>query len=381
MPVLRLSKVAVPDMRIVELVNNLQFGGVERQVVDIAEAFQSRGHDVRVICLRGSGPLEERLLQRGMEVLPLLKKEGPDIGVFLRLAEYLRRNKIDVVHSHNPLVHHYAVVASRLAGTPVVVNTIHGINNIASPPGFAERLYALMVRWSDAAVAVCPMATRTFLAGGVIPADKLLTINNGIPQEEYLRLAPPSPGAQGLVFGIVGRLVPIKDHASLLNAFKILLGSHPSSKLRILGDGPLRGSLEKQAADLGIQHAVNFVGYSADVPGFLTAVDVAVLTSVSEGLPLSVLEAMAAARPVVGTSVGGMADLIEEGETGWLCPPSDPVRLASALRIAAESGSDRLVAMGSKARGLVEQHYSLERMIVEYEAMFRAIRLRKGHGA
>lgn len=357
-------------MRIVELVNNLQFGGVERQVVDVAGAFQDRGHDVRVLCLRGDGPLAQDLQQRGIEVLPLRKKEGPDIGVFLRLARYLRRNRIDVVHSHNPLVHHYAVVASRLAGVPVVFNTIHGINNIASPPGFAERLYAAMVRLSDAAIAVCPMANRVFRAGGVIPADRLITINNGIPQEGYLGLPPREAVQGGIVFGMVGRLVPIKDHATLLDAFAQLLEDSPESRLRILGDGPLRGSLENHAKRRGIDHAVSFVGYSADVTGFLSTVDVAVLSSVSEGLPLSVLEAMAAGRPAVGTSVGGMPDLVENDVTGWLCQPSDPAGLAAALRLAVRAGRERLVEMGAKARALVRAEYSLERMMDEYETLF-----------
>lgn len=365
-------------MRIVELVNNLQFGGVERQVVDVAGAFQDRGHDVRVLCLRGSGPLAPALQDRGVEVLALQKKEGPDLGVFLRMADYLRRNRIDVVHSHNPLVHHYAVVASRLAGVPVVFNTIHGIDNLASPPGFAEKLYAAMIRWSDASVAVCPMAHRAFIAGGVIPPDRLITINNGISQAAYLKLEQRISGDGNIVFGIVGRLVPVKDHSLLLDAFQRLLQRQPACRLRILGDGPLRESLEQQAQRNGIKHATEFVGYSADVPAFLATVDVAVLTSVSEGLPLSILEAMAAARPVVGTAVGGMPDLIEEGVTGWLCPPGDPDGLASALGQAVAAGRDRLASMGARARELAADQYSLDRMIDEYENLFRQACLKKG---
>lgn len=357
-------------MRIVELVNNLDFGGVERQVVDLATSLRARGHEVSIVCLRGRGTLADEVELQGIAVYPLEKPEGPDLGALVRLVRHLRASGAEVVHSHNPLVHHYAVIGGRLAGVGVVVNTIHGLGNLAQRTGLAERLYSLMCRFSSRIVAVCPMALREFRAGGVIPASRLVAINNGIPLAKLLDI-PPRQDDGAVVFGIVGRLVPVKDHQSLLHAFALLRAKRPATRLAILGDGPLRAELEALAQRLGIADAVRFQGYSADVAGFLASVDVSVICSTSEGLPLSVLEAMAAARPIVGTAVGGIPDLIEGGDCGWLCPPGDSAALAGALCAAADAGIPDLRARGESGRRHAAESYSLERMTLEYETLFR----------
>jgi glycosyltransferase involved in cell wall biosynthesis len=359
-------------MRILQLVNSLDFGGTERLVVDLATALQSRGHRLHVVCLRNRGNLAEMLERAGVEVYALDKAEGPSVQTLWRFVGYLKRQHIEVIHTHNPLVHHYGVLGGRLAGIRAVVNTIHGIGNLSASPGFKEFLYSRMCRLSSRIVAVCPMAHRTFAKGGVIPTPKLIAINNGIHVESFLGVEPAA-AQPGAVFGIVGRLVPVKNHRSLLEAFAAVLPTHPDSRLEILGDGPLRAALEQRVSELGIAERVTFRGYGSDVSGFMRDIDIAVLCSDSEGLPLSVLEAMASGLPVVGTDVGGMRDLIEGGECGWICPPGSVTALASALLAAASTKTSERRAMGERGRAHVAEHYSLERMTVEYEQLFTEI--------
>jgi glycosyltransferase involved in cell wall biosynthesis len=359
-------------MRIAELVNTLEFGGTERLAVDLARSLQVLGHRLHVVCLRGSGPLARPLEQAGIEVLALDKPEGPSGRALKTLTAFLRSKRIEVVHTHNPLVHHYGVAGGWLAAVPVVVNTIHGIRNISTRIGAKEFLYSLTCRLSDRIVAVCPMAYRTFAASKVIPRSKLITINNGIPLEPFLQVT--ARRALGdFVFGIVGRLEPVKDHRSLLEGFAIVLRQHAACRLEILGDGPERANLEQTALALNIAHRVTFRGFSNDVAGFLQGTDTIVLSSTSEALPLGLLEAMGAARPIIGTAVGGVPDLIEGGACGWLCPPSRPELLAAAMSKAVSSGTAEREEMGRRGRAHATAEYSLQRMTSEYERLFQLL--------
>ncbi len=359
-------------MRIVELVNNLEIGGTERLVVDLSVALQRKGHVLTVVCLRGKGPLVRPLEQAGIEVLALDKREGPSPAVVWRLVRHLRQRQIQVVHTHNPLVHHYGLVAGRLAGAGVIINTVHGLGNVAQKPGAKELLYSLTCRFSNGVVAVCPMAYRSFREGGIIPAGKLVAINNGIPVDDFVTVQS-RPVDGNFVFGIVGRLVPVKNHQSLLEAFALVVRAKPNVRLEVLGDGPLHTQLQAQAAALGIAEQVQFHGYHSDVPGFLGQIDCAMLCSLSEGLPLSILEAMAAGRPVIGTAVGGMPDLVNEACCGWVCQADRPADLAELmLRMEAASAEER-AAMGARARQLAVEQYSLDRMAAEHEQLFERL--------
>jgi glycosyltransferase involved in cell wall biosynthesis len=364
-------------MRIVQLVNNLEVGGTERLVVDLASSLHARGHEVSIVCLRAGRALAPIVEKVGIEVFSLNKPEGPRPGVLFDFMRYLKKRRVDVVHSHNPLVHHYAVLAGRLARVPVIVNTIHGIGNISEKVGLKERLYRISCLMSSRVVAVCPMALRTFAAGSVIPRSKLMAINNGIPLESFVGIQREERHA-GFTFGTVGRLVPVKDHRTLLRAFKDVVSQRADSRLEVLGDGPLRAELEAYAADLGIASAVRFHGYSSDVAGFLATIDAFILCSVSEGLPLGVLEAMATALPIVGTDVGGMRDLLEGGHCGWVVPPSNASELARALLSAAATTAVERRDMGLRARQHVTLDYSQSRMTEEYERLFVELLGRQG---
>jgi glycosyltransferase involved in cell wall biosynthesis len=353
-------------MRILELVNSLEIGGAEKLVTDLSCALTAKGHSVYVACLRRVGPLAGVLETSGIEVIELRKDEGFSFRTARTLSEWARARRVDIMHTHNPLVHHYGALSARLAGVPVVVNTVHGPGNIRTFDA-SMLLFDLSCLWSDRVVPCCNavaqhLKLRTFIAG-----RRPTVIYNGIQVNAFQSISPRNPDGM-FVFGAVGRLAPVKDHMSLLEAFARVHKSYPNCRLDLLGDGPLRGILESRARALDISDFVQFLGSGLQVAQFLSKIDAFVMSSLSEGLPLTVLEAMASGLPVVATSVGAIPEMLDAAQCGWLSRPSDPGDLAVAMS-AAVSASD-LRERGARARSYVQKHYSVEQMTQGYEDLF-----------
>lgn len=365
------------SLRIVELVDSLAVGGTERMVVHLSRGLQARGHEVAVVCLRTLGPLAEPLQTSGIRTLALDKPEGLHWPTMAALRRFLDDFRPAVVHTHNPLVHHYGVWAGRRARVPLIVSTVHGIGNIGGSIK-SDAVFAASCLATDSIVAVCRMARDRFAAHPLLPAYKLRTVYNGIPLEPYLAI-PPLPGplpapspSRPLVFGAVGRLVPVKDHATLLRAFALLATQHTHCRLEFLGGGILRDGLQRLACELGLAGRVVFQGERAETRDFYESIDVYVMSSVSEGLPMTLLEAMASARPIVSSAVGGIPELVEGARAGWLCPPSSAEAMAASLASALTAPD--LAARGIRARHLVQQCGSLDAMVSGYEEIFSAAR-------
>jgi glycosyltransferase involved in cell wall biosynthesis len=356
-------------MRIVELVDTLGVGGTEQMVSHLAKSLSARGHQTSVVCLRITGPLAQPLESTGIEVIALHKPEGFHFPTALKLARLLKERNVDVVHTHNPLVHHYGVIAGRLSRAGAVVNTLHGIGNLGRF-GKAEAIFGISSFMTDRIVAVCRKAQDVFGENIAVPSRKLTLIYNGIPLHSFLEIPLRLPRRE-FVFGAVGRLVPVKDHGSLLKAFQIVVRRYPHCRLEILGDGVLRQSLLDTIRSCGLEHSATLRGASHDVAGFLAGIDVFAMCSLSEGLPLTVLEAMAAGLPVVSTAVGGIPELVEGSQCGWLCDPGRSDQLAEAMMLAVESADLR--ERGARARAYAAQHCSLAEMTNQYEGLFRKL--------
>ncbi len=364
-------------MKILELVNSLEIGGAEKMVVDLSQALAAEGHTVTVACLRRAGPLARHLEQSRIEVLELCKPEGFRLETARKLASHLKVRAIEVVHTHNPLVHHYGVFSARLARVPVTVTTVHGPANIqARTP--STLLFELSCLWSDRVVSCCGTVEQHLKNATMIAGRRSVVIRNGIPLDAFDRTACKEPNSV-FTFGAVGRLVPVKDHLTLLEAFARVRKSQPHCRLEILGDGPLRGELESRVQALRMADSVRLLGDGLQVPAFLSDIDAFVLSSVSEGLPLTVLEAMGAGRPIVATAVGAIPELLEAAQCGWLAKPQDPEELAAAL-LAAAAAPD-LRARGERGRAYVRRAYSVAGMAAEYEALFLRLLDRRAAGA
>ena len=343
-------------------------------VVDLARGLKTMGHSVTIFCLRTAGPLLEPARQAGIEVIPLDKQNVLSFHAVANMVHSLRQRRIDVVHTHNPLVHHYGTAAARLAGVPVVVNTFHGPGNLAGF-GRTQAIFDVTCLASDRVVACCQAVGEHLRRVTIVARRQLAVIPNGIPLEPYTRLSRNSH-SKGTVFGAVGRLVPVKDHGTLLRAFAIAAASLPDMTLEFLGDGPLMGALETTARELGIGDRVVFHGATLDVAAFLAHLDVFVLSSLSEGLPLTLIEAMAAGLPVVATAVGAIPEMVSEAGNGWLCNPAAPDELAKALVSAAQC--DSRIERGLRGRRYAIQCNSAEVMTKAYETLFEHLLAERG---
>jgi glycosyltransferase involved in cell wall biosynthesis len=357
-------------MRILELINNLEIGGAERMVVDLSIGLQQRGHQVTVACLRETGPLAAILNDAGIEVIALGKASGISPRTVRALARQLTDHEIDVVHTHNPIVHHYGTSSARLARVPLAINTLHGPGNL-NGMGAAEMIFEVTCLFSDCVVACCQAVHSHLHKLTTIAHRRSVVIPNGIAVERFTSIAAPTVGSE-IVFGTVGRLVPVKDHTSLLQAFAAARPRLPRpARLELLGDGPMRESLERQAIELGISDSVHFHGSTLDVAAFLERIDVFILCSSSEGLPLTLLEAMASARPVIGTRVGAIPEIVKGADCGFLIAPGNPAELSEALVRAAECGD--LEQKGIRARRHVLDRYSIDQMVSGYEQLFETM--------
>ena len=210
-------------------------------------------------------------------------------------------------------------------------------------------------------------SSRTALQGG-LPPRLVQTIHNGIDLE---RFSPAGPAPDGPAV-IVARLAPEKDVATLLRAAAVARSAQPDFRLEIAGDGPCRTELERLAAELGLADGVRFLGPVRDVPALLRRARLFVLSSLTEGISLTLLEAMASALPVVATRVGGNGEVVTEGETGLLIPAGDPAALAEGM-LALWNDPGRRVEMGRAARRRVEEEFDVRRMVARYENLYEQL--------
>ena len=224
-------------MRILQLVANLDVGGLERLAVEMAKRQLRAGHETSICCMFHAGALARHAEHNGIRVRAFAKSPGFSVRFVLQLAQHLRSAGIQVLQTHNALVHHYGTLAARLAGVPVVVNTRHG-SALADWNDRRERLYKSALRWTDRVILVSADLQREFVNVSKVPLDKTRVILNGIDFEAFSEhRARPGSRYPAVRFGSVGRLVPEKDHATLLRAFARVAAQLDFAELHILGDG------------------------------------------------------------------------------------------------------------------------------------------------
>jgi glycosyltransferase involved in cell wall biosynthesis len=368
-------------MRIVQFVTNLDMGGLERLAVDLASCQLAEGHTPLIYSLTHPGRFAAEAEGMGIQVRSFGKSAGPQVGMVSKIAKQLKVDRPDVLHAHNHLVHHYAVLGGKLAGVPVIVNTRHRAefrftsgpegsqNTTESPDAKSDLIFRATLPWTDAVVFISEATRQFFVKYRGIPEKKTRVILNGARLEKFLQV-PAQPGSQvpKVRFGMASRLVAEKDHFTLLRAFNIVQKELPHSELQIAGDGPLRDAVKAHCAQLGLNDRVTFLGAVSNTAEFYAGLDIFVLSSLNEGLPLAVLEAMAAGLPVVATRAGGVEEAAFDGKTAYLAGTGDSEGLARAMvRMA---GDSNMAAMGALGRRTVAERFRIETTWHEYLDLF-----------
>ena len=364
-------------MNIVHVVENLERGGLERMVIDLATTQAAEGHEVAIATLFQPGQLASEAEAAGVAVHPCHKRPGPDRQAFRELRRIFRWRRPDVIHSHNPMPHQYAVAAS-LGRRTGRINTRHGLGQAADSRR-SRRLFRLAMTRTDFGVAVCRAALEQYIHDGLIPARKGRVIHNGIRVGRFVRrdarrrdalraelgLEPGGP-----VVGTVGRLNPAKDQGRLVAAFAGIRRRHPEAILVIIGGGPLEAELRREIAMAGLEGSVFLLGDSDEIPELLAGFDLFVLPSRTEGYSIALLEAAAAHLPAVVTRVGGNADIIADGLRGRVVPPGDTAALTQVISELLAAPEQRQF-MGQNAGSWAREHASVAAMAHSYEALYR----------
>lgn len=352
-------------IRVLHVVSQLSVGGMEKLLLEFAGCADADSFALRFLSLGGGGPLAEELRDAGHPVAALEESSGLRPGLIFRLAGLFRRWGIDVVHTHNTRPLLYAGPAARLARVPVLLHTRHGQRYYASRRETAAFRWA--TRLANCVVCVSEDSARLSAEEGVAAA-KIRTVWNGIDVRRF-SYRGPCPGGPAVM---VGRLSPEKDVANLLEAVAIIAKRDPDLRVEIAGDGPCAEELRQRAIDLGLSEQVRFLGEVHDVPALLARASMFVLPSLTEGISLTLLEAMARGLPIVATRVGGNAEVVCDGKTGVLVPSRSPDQLAAAmLQLRGDPAAAERMARAGRER--VERHFDARRMVDDYQNLYREL--------
>ena len=371
--------------RVVRVITRLNVGGPARQAVLLTDVLRPLGYETELVW--GSEETEEGRIEIPHGVpnthLPDLRRAvAPthDLKALRALARLLRARRPRVVHTHMAKAGALGRIAAWRSKVPVVVHTFHGhvLEGYFSRPVSAAYVAAerSLARISHAFIAVSPAVRDELLSLGIGRPSQWRVIPVGLDLGDLLEAdGDPVAGRRALglpedgpVVGIVGRLVPVKDHATFLEAAARIRRERPDVTFVVAGHGELRTSLEARARrELGDR--CRFLGWVKDLRSLYGAIDVAVLTSRNEGTPVALIEAAAASTPVVATRVGGVADVVVDGRTGLLCPPGDPAAVYAAV-LELLGNPARARGMGAAARESVRERFTIERLANDLAGLY-----------
>lgn len=361
-------------INIMHTVLSLEMGGLEKVVADTVSGMDRELFNVEICCFDELGHFAARLPEKGVKVSLLGRSsKGYDAAFPFKLGKMLFRRNIDILHMHSGTFF-LGAQAALLAGGKKTVYTDHG-RHLVEP-----RLLPAMDRisgfFAKKIVAVSKELENYLINVIRLPAHKTMTIINGIDtgvfrkKEKSRKLLNELGIPEGnLIMGSVGRLAPVKDQASMIEAFCVLAGNRTDLTLLIVGDGPLFAELRKLSEEKGVSDRVVFTGKRSDTPDLMNLMDIFLLTSLSEGTSISLLEAMACGATPVVTDVGGNPSIVRHNFNGLLVRPKDQPQLVNNLKFLLENGQARL-QLSEEAVRTVRERYSLDNMISSYRDVY-----------
>lgn len=350
-------------MKIMQVIPYFCFGGAEIMCENLTYALKNAGQEVFAVSLyHDRTPIARRMEEAGIRIVYLDKKLGLDLSMVPKLIKIIRRERPDVVHTHLDVIK-YAVLAAKLAGVKKCVHTVHSLAD-REAEGRVQKIingFYFCRGWS-VPVALTPEVRNSVAEFYGIPLRRVPVIYNGI---DLSRCVPKTTYETGETVTIlhVGRFDVPKNHPGLLEAFRLLLETHPECRLRLVGDGELRPDMEKLAREKGIADFVEFCGMQSNVYPYLHDADIFTLPSIYEGNPMTIIEAMGTGLPIVASRVGGIPDMISDGESGLLVEPEPQSICAGLTRLVGDAALRQRLGLAARKQS---QTFSAEHMARDY---------------
>ena len=350
-------------MKIMQVIPYFCFGGAEIMCENLTYALKNAGQEVFAVSLyHDRTPIARRMEEAGIRIVYLDKKLGLDLSMVPKLKTLIQQERPDVVHSHLNIIK-YAAAAAKLAGVRKCVHTVHSLADREAEGRVQKIINGFYFRrgWS-VPVALTPEVQSSVSEFYGLPLSRVPVIYNGI---DLSRCVPKTTYETGETVTIlhVGRFDVPKNHPGLLEAFRLLLETHPECRLRLVGDGDMRADMEALAREKGIDDAVEFCGMQSNVYPYLHEADIFTLPSIYEGNPMTIIEAMGTGLPIAASRVGGIPDMIKHEESGLLVEP-EPQSICEGLTRLVEDKSLRQ-RLGETARNQ-SQTFSAEHMARDY---------------
>jgi glycosyltransferase involved in cell wall biosynthesis len=326
---------------VLEVIDDASMGGGQVHVLMLAKYLNRQLFDIRVAC-EPNGFLADELRKIEVDVLPVKMDNRFRFSTLREVVSLVRRASFNVIHTHGGTAGFWGRVAGIVSGhRPAFVHTYHGMHYLSKDskcPRWFKTIDRILLKYTSAVICVCSTDYKQGLMAGIVSKDKAILVPNGIEVQKFcgpkrreeLR-AEFDVDESTIVFGNIGRLHVQKGHEYLLQAFNSVARLYPKTALWLIGDGELRGELTRLTKAFGLTNKVRFLGDRLDIPDLLAAIDVFVLPSLWEGQPISLIEAMISRKPVIASSVDGVADILTEGVNGLLVPPKDSQALADVM--------------------------------------------------
>jgi|GEM_PF-150881 len=361
---------------VMHLVSSLDIGGLENGIVNVSNNIDQSRFETIICCIKKEGSLQ-RNLNPEIRVICLHEKHSLNIYTLVRLGYILRKNKVDILHTHGiatGLI--YGVLAGKLTGVPYIINGEHGTIYADNKVQIIAQRFLFM--FVDKIVAMSKNLKNDLISTFGLSDKKITVVYNGLDIERFkpnMKLGEQGRREIGIndgekVIGSVGRLIHGKDYKTFLLAAKLLLLNNPLLRFVIVGNGSVRKDLEIFTEELGIEKNVIFTGERFDIPKMLNLMDFYVSTSLDEGLSNTILEALAAGKPIIATNVGGTPEIIKDGINGFLIQPKDEKRLSHII-LELLSNKELFTDISAAACQSVRDNFSLSRMVTNYEDLYK----------
>lgn len=362
-------------LHIMMIVLSLDMGGLERMVIQLIQGLLKKDQRITLVCLEHKGDIAYQLADDNVQIITLNKTPGLHVSLATKIARLAKSLNVDVIHSHNSVPHFYAALAIPLLLNRIpLIHTKHGRDK----PDQSRKVLLNKISsfFTHTIVSVSNDASDVCRDIEGISSKKLAVIENGVDLSPYIEIHRERQLKRMLGGEIrfihVGRLSHEKNQSLLLAAFALLLKHYPLASLTICGNGAQKTTLIEQTKQLTISNSIAFEGAVNDIPQRIASHDVFVLSSITEGLPLAIIEAMAGGLPVISTDVGGVREVLENNVNGYLVPSQDKQALFKAL-LAACANPLHLQNMGDTANIFIHANYSLTKMADKYLALYQSV--------